>query len=394
MKKVLFFCLMLLASYAAVAQGVTTASIRGTVVDAKGEGLPGVNVVAIHVPTGTQYGTSTRVDGKYNLPNLRVGGPYTVMASYIGFETQKLEGLSLVLGQVKDINFVLAENVAALSEVEITTNKQFNSDRTGAAEAFNTAEIAKLPTITRSASDIFRLTPSSDGNSFGGRNDQYNSFSLDGSIFNNPFGLDAATPGGQTDAQPVSLDAIAQIQVAVAPYDVTQSGFTGASVNAVTKSGSNKFSGTAFGFYRSDALTGSKVNGEEVFVPDLNQKQAGFSLGGPIMKDKLFFFANMETEKRVDLGSSFVAGDGVIDGINESRVLESDLLAVQRALRNVGYDPGAYQGYTHNTENIKGIFKLDWNLSNDHTITATYNFLDAFKQKPAHPSAIGRRGPD
>ncbi len=384
---------MLLAAPAAFAQ-VTTASIRGTVVDAKGEGLPGVNVVALHVPTGTQYGTSTRVDGKYNLPNLRVGGPYTILTSYVGFETQKREGLSLTLGQVMDINFTLAENVAALSEVVITTNKVFNSDRTGAEESFNVAEISKLPTISRSASDIYRLTPSSDGNSFAGRSGQYNNFSLDGSIFNNPFGLDAATPGGQTDAQPVSLDAIAQIQVAVAPYDVTQSGFTGASVNAVTKSGSNKFTGSAFAFYRSDELTGNKVKGEEVFVPNLTQLQAGASLGGPIVKDKLFFFANFETDRRQDQGSSFVAGDGVIDEINESRVLESDLLAVQGALRSVGYEPGAYQGFRHDTENIKGIFKLDWNVNNNHTITATYNFLDAFKQKPAHPSAIGRRGPD
>ncbi|UII33800.1 carboxypeptidase regulatory-like domain-containing protein [Fulvivirga ulvae] len=376
-------------------QGVTTAAIRGEITDAAGQGLPGATVIALHEPTGTQYGTSTRADGKYNLANLRVGGPYTIKVTYIGYSGQELTDVQLLLGQVLELDFNLDEDIQTLGEVVITgDNETFNSDRTGASESFSNEEIRKLPTITRSASDIYRLTPSSDGNSFGGRNDQYNNFSLDGSIFNNPFGLDAATPGGQTDAQPISLDAIDQIQVAVAPYDVTQSGFTGASINAVTKSGTNKVSGTVFGFYRSDGLTGKKVEGEEIFVPDLTQIQTGFSIGGPIIKDKLFFFANMEIERREDLGSSFVAKNGPQDGANESRVEESDLMAVQNALRSIGYDPGPYQGYKHDTDNEKGIIKLDWNINNKHTLTATYNFLDATKQKPAHPSAIGRRGPD
>lgn len=376
-------------------QGVTTAAIRGKVTDAARQGLPGATVIALHEPTGIQYGTSTRPDGKYNLPNLKVGGPYTVKVTYIGYTEQQQENINLLLGQVLEIDFNLDEDITTLGEVVITGNNEtFNSDRTGAAEAFDNSEIRKLPTITRSASDIYRLTPSSDGNSFAGRNDQYNNFSLDGSIFNNPFGLDAATPGGQTDAQPVSLDAIEQIQVAVAPYDVTQSGFTGASINAVTKSGTNEFSGTVFGFYRTDEFTGSKVKGGEVVVGDLKQLQTGFSIGGPIVKDKLFFFANFEMERRDDLGSNFVAKNGSQDLINESRVEESDLIAVSDALAAVGYETGAYQGFIHETNNQKGIIKLDWSINNKHTITATYNFLDALKQKPAHPTALGRRGPD
>ncbi|ELR69817.1 Oar protein [Fulvivirga imtechensis AK7] len=396
MKKVLLcFSFLVVGVSWCFGQGVTTASIRGEVTDNNGQGLPGATVIALHEPTGTQYGTSTRADGKYNLPNLRVGGPYTVKVTYIGYAEQQKEGINLLLGQVFELNFNLDEDVQTLGEVVISGNNEtFNSDRTGAAEVFDNSQIRKLPTITRSASDIYRLTPSSDGNSFAGRNDQYNNFSLDGSIFNNPFGLDAATPGGQTDAQPISLDAIDQIQVAVAPYDVTQSGFTGASINAVTKSGTNNFSGTVFGFYRSDALTGEKVKDEEIFVPDLTQLQTGFSIGGPIIKDKLFFFANMEIERREDLGSSFIAKNGPQDQINESRVEESDFVAVRDALRSVGYEPGPYQGYKHDTDNQKGIIKIDWNINNDHTLTATYNFLDATKQKPAHPNAIGRRGPD
>jgi len=398
MKKILLLLLLFTICQSPTwAQGVTTASIRGKVVDQTGSGLPGATVIARHEPTGTEYGTSTRPDGRFNLPNLRIGGPYTVVTTYIGYEAQKREDLNLLLGQVLEVNFEMAEDITTLGEIIISgDNETFNSDRTGSAIAFDNSEIRKLPTITRSASDIYRLTPSSDGNSFAGRNDQYNNFSLDGSIFNNPFGLDAATPGGQTDAQPISLDAIAQIQVSTAPYDVTQSGFTGASINAVTKSGTNKITGTVFGFFRNDALLGNEVGGERVIEADLSQIQTGFSVGGPIVKDKLFVFANLEVERREDLGSSFVSnnGDGV-QSINESRVLEQDLIDVSNVLQNrFGYETGPYEGFIHDTDNHKGIIKLDWNINNSHTLTATYNFLDALKQKPAHPTALGRRGPD
>lgn len=395
MKKLLMTILMGLMYFAVSAQGVTTASIRGTITDSNGEGLPGATVMALHLPTGTEYGTSTRVDGNYTLPNLRIGGPYTVVVTYIGFAEQRQERINLLLGQVLDLDFTMAEDVTTLSEIIVTGNNDvFNSDRTGSAVAFDNSEIRKLPTITRSASDIYRLTPSSDGNSFAGRNDQYNNFSLDGSIFNNPFGLDAATPGGQTDAQPISLDAIAQIQVSVAPYDVTQSGFTGASINAVTKSGTNKLSGTVFGFYRNESLLGDEISGDPVIKADISQLQGGFSIGGPIVKDKLFFFANLEVERREDLGASFVSNKG-LGSINESRVAEQDLIDVSNILNNrFGYQTGPYEGYIHATDNQKGIIKLDWNINKKHTLTATYNFLDALKQKPAHPTALGRRGPD
>ena len=376
------------------AQGVTTAAINGKVTDSSGEGLPGATIVAIHLPTSTQYGTSSRPDGRYNLPNMRIGGPYKITVSFIGFADQGQEGFQLLLGQNLKLDFNLEEDIQTLGEVVISGNNEtFNNDRTGQAISFSNDEIRKLPTITRSASDIYRLTPSSDGNSFAGRNDQFNNFSLDGSIFNNPFGLDAATPGGQTDAQPISLDAIDQIQVATAPYDVTQSGFTGASVNAVTKSGTNEFHGTVFSFYRTDEFTGSKVEGEDVFVPDLTQLQSGFSIGGPIIKDKLFFFANAEIERRENLGSSFFADRGQ-GGNNVSRVTAADLDAVSAALIGIGYDPGPYEGYTLDTENEKGIVKLDWNINSKHTLTATYNFLYASRELPANPTALGRRGPD
>lgn len=371
---------------------VTTSSIRGTVLDDTGGGVPGATIIAVHNPTGTQYGTSTLASGKFNLANLRVGGPYTITITSVGFQSQEFSGVSLTLGQAFNLNASMKADVTELNEVVITADPTFNNDRTGAAEAFNAESIRNMPTITRSASDVYRLTPSSDGNSFGGRNDQYNNFSLDGSIFNNPFGLDAATPGGQTNAQPVSLDAIEQIQVSIAPYDVTQSGFTGAAVNAVTKSGTNEFTGTVFGFFRNDGLTGSKVSGTDIVVPELNQTQMGFSVGGPIIKNKLFFFANFETEQRDDAGSNFLADDGSTDA-NVSRVLATDLNDVSNALSSLGYETGVYEGYTHETNNIKGLFKLDWNINSKHSLTATYNFLDADRDLNAHPLAIQRRGP-
>jgi hypothetical protein len=377
-------------------QGVTTATISGQVVDDTGQALAGASVVAIHTPTGTEYGISARSDGRYTLPNLRIGGPYIVTVSFIGYETKKSEEIYLTLGENRNLQFSLKQSATELGEVVVSSPPtEFSSDRTGSAVAFDNNTIRKMPTITRSAADIYRLTPSSDGNSFSGRNDQYNNFSLNGAIFNNPFGLDAATPGGQTDAQPISLDAIEQIQVSIAPYDVTQAGFTGASINAVTKSGTNNFEGTAFGFYRSDALTGSKVKGESIIVPDLTQLQAGFSFGGPIVKDKAFFFVNFEMERRDDLGSSFRAAAPGLSGEDVSRVQASDLEAVSDALQTIhGYETGPYEGFIHETNNQKGIVKFDWNINKNHTLTAIYNFLDASKQKPAHPSAIGRRGPD
>ena len=375
---------------------VTTSSIKGVVSDETSSGLPGANVVVFHTPTGTTYGAATDIDGRFNLVNLRVGGPYTVTVSYIGYTTTTFPNVYLTLGKTEVLSLSMIPDSQQLDAVVITasnTKGVFGSDRTGAETNVGRKELTTLPTISRSASDFTRLEPTASNGSFGGRNDQYNNFSLDGAIFNNPFGLDAATPGGQTNAQPVSLDAIDQIQVSTAPYDVTQSGFTGASVNAVTKSGSNEFKGTVYGFYRNEDMTGSKIKGEDIFVPSLTQEQTGFSIGGPIIKNKLFFFANYEEDKRDDLGQSWLPNRGT-GAINESVVLESDLMAVQDALSGLGYDTGTYEGFIHNAQSSKGIFKLDWNVNDNNQLAVIYNWLDASKDKPAHPTALGFRGPN
>jgi len=394
MKKLQLTIILILFTVFAYAQ-VTTSNIKGLIMDDANVHLFGANIVAVHGPTGTKYGAISNVDGRYNLLNLRIGGPYKVTVSYVGFEDKVFENVFLTLGKTTNIDAVMSTSEESLDEVVITGSSSgtFGSDRTGAETSVGKRELTTLPTISRSAADFTRLEPSASGNSFGGRNDQFNNFTLDGAVFNNPFGLDAATPGGQTDSQPISLDAIDQIQVSLAPYDVTLSGFTGAAVNAVTKSGTNEFHGTVYGFTRNEDMTGGKIKGEDVFQSDLKQNQYGVSLGGPIIKNKLFFFANFEKDERSDLGTNGFAPNRGTGAINETRVLESDLITVQNGLASIGYDTGRYEGFNYDSNSTKGIFKLDWNISDNHRLAVIYNFLNASKEKPAHPSALGFRGP-
>ena len=345
-------------SYTLNAQ-VTTASVFGDVIDqTSNEPLIGATIVATHIPSGSKYGTTTRSDGGYTLPNLRIGGPYSIECSYIGYQSISENDIYLELGQKLEKDFAIAEQSETLEQVVVSAEAGsiFNSEQTGPTTTIDAQQIRALPTITRSARDYYRLSPSSAGDSFMGRNDQYNNFSLDGSIFNNPFGLDAATPGGQTDAQPIPLDAIEQIHVAIAPFDITQAGFTGAGINTVTKSGTNDFTGSIYGFFRNENLTGDKVSGQQIFVPSLTQYQTGISLGGPLIKNKLFFFGNFELERRQDLGSNFVAARPGLTAENVSRVEASDLEMVSDALFDrFEYRTSAYEGFTHDTNNSKAI---------------------------------------
>jgi len=392
-KLLILYSLILVFSFSANAQ-TTTSKINGIVTSTNGETLFGANIMTLHTPTGTVSGTTALDNGRYALSNLRIGGPYTISVSYLGYKSKKITNVFLTLGKTTNINVVLSEDSNILEEIVISSGKNtvFNNDRTGAQTSIRSKDLRTLPTISRSASDFTRLDPAASGGSFGGRNDQFNNFTLDGSIFNNPFGLDAATPGGQTASQPVSLDAIEQISVSTAPYDVTLSGFTGASVNAVTKSGTNTVAGTAYGFYRNQDFTGGKIRGESIFVPKLTQSQIGVSLGAPIIKDKLFVFVNFEKDNRSDLGQSWLPNTGS-NAVYESRVLRSDLDEVRSALSGIGYDTGEYEGFTHDSNSTKGLFKLDWNINKDHRLSFVYNFLNASRDLPAHPTALGFRGP-
>jgi hypothetical protein len=400
----LFLVLAFLPALSAplAAQGVTTSSINGRVTDTEGNPLPDATVVAVHVPTGTRYRAVVRSGGAYDLPNLRVGGPYTITVAFIGMEQGLRRDVFLELAQAFRADFALVRRAVELEELQVAAqNAVLNPGRTGAETSLSPVEIALTPSVERSIRDLTKLDPRSDGNfSFAGRNWLYNNLSVDGSYFNNAFGLDDPLPGGQTKAQPISYDAIEQVQVSIAPFDVREGGFTGANINTVTRSGTNDWRGSAYSFFRSDALQGNKVEGSEVVAnPDQSFVQAGFSLSGPIIRDRLFFFLNGELERTDDPGSNFVADeDGNVE-FGESRVSAATMDAISQVLLdNYGYVTGPYQGYTHETDNNKVLLKLDYNLNENNTLVFRFNYLDAKRELPPHPFVLSAnntgRGPN
>ncbi len=377
-------------------QGVTTSSLKGKILDSDGKEVKGVTVAVINQANGSQYGTISFDDGSYKLQGLQVGGPYKIVVSLIGYDTKEENNIFLKLNEEAVINFSIKPVESEIGEVVVTydPNNVMNSNRTGAETNISSKQIQILPTISRGQQDLTRLTPQSSGNSFGGRNSLFNNFSLDGSIFNNSFGLDYATPGGQSDAQPVSMDAIEQVQVSLAPFDVREGGFTGAGVNAVTKSGTNDVKATVYYYTRNEKMIGNKVAGEEIQNFDYSALLTGVTVGGPIVKNKLFFFVSFEADRRDQLAHGFVANDGSNTGANVTSISETDIIAVQQHLIDEwGYDPGRYHGYNHETYNNKILAKLDWNINDKHKFSVRYNMLDAWKDILPHPEAIIGRGP-
>ncbi|WP_162053748.1 TonB-dependent receptor [Pontibacter pamirensis] len=371
---------MVLMTQYSWAQGVTTSSMTGVVTDQQGEGLPGATVVAVHTPSGTNYGTATLADGRFTIPNMRVGGPYTVTVRYVGFQDKIYNNISLNLGTAYSLNVKLAEQSNELSEVQIVSDRNaiISSERAGTATNISREAITALPTISRSINDFTRLTPQASGTSFGGQDNRLNNITVDGSILNSSFGL-SGQPGGRTGTAPISLDAIEQVQVNLAPYDVRQGGFTGAGINAVTRSGTNEFSGSVFYNIQNEKFLGTEAKGREVASDNFNNTQAGFRLGGPIIKNKLFFFVNGEIERRTEPATTFRANRGgeAVEG-NVTRVLESDLDNLSTFLRDrFGYETGPYQGYDNQTRSNKFLAKLDYNINNNHRASIRYNMLDS-----------------
>jgi outer membrane receptor protein involved in Fe transport len=384
MKKFLQTILVLsiiLATYTGVfAQGVTTSSMKGVITDQNGEGLPGATVLAVHVPSGTQYGTATQADGSFNIPSMRVGGPYKITVTFVGFKDQSKENIYLTLGTGANVNFSLSSTDVELTEVQVTSqrNDVFSSDRTGAATNLSRETINSLPTLSRSINDFTRLTPQASGRSFAGQDNRFNNITVDGSVFNNSFGLQGQ-PGDRTGVTPISLDAIEEVQVNLAPYDVRQGGFTGAGVNAVTRSGTNEFSGSVFYNIQGKDLVGKKARGTDVPVTNFANTQVGFRIGGPILKNKLFFFVNGEFERRSEPATSFLAQrPGQTTGGNITRVLASDLDQFSAFLRtNFNYETGPYEGYNNDTRSDKILVKFDYNISRNHKFSIRYNFLNS-----------------
>ena len=396
----LLLTLLLILPRLGWSQGATTAAMSGVITDSKGEALPGATVIAIHTPTNTQYVSPTNSDGRFNIQNMRVGGPYTVKVTFVGFQEITREGISLSLGQNQRIDLKLSDASTQLTEVTVSGRRDpvMNADHTGASTTVQRETIERLPTINRSFDDFTRLTPQANGQSFGGRNSGYNNITIDGAIFNNSFGL-SSTVGGQANAQPISLDAIDQIQVSIAPYDVRQGSFTGAGINAVTRSGTNKFSGSVYSFYRNQKYVGSKVGDFKQDYPNFNLKNFGFRVGGPIIKDKLFFFLNGEQENRTDppTGNYLANRDGLpAPGANSTTSAASarDLTNLSSFLRdNYGYDPGAFENYSLRTFSRKATAKLDWNISANHRLSIKYNYLKSYRDvTPSGSGAIGPSG--
>ena len=396
----LFLIAFLTASVKSYGQGVTTSSIQG-VVSTKGEGgLPGATVLLKHEPSGSASSTSTLASGRFNFPNLRVGGPYTLNITFVGYEAKKVDNIYLNLGEPTVLNIELISKSNQLAEIVVIGQQDdaLNSKRTGASTTINNRLIKTLPTIKRSFEDFTRLSPQSSGFSFSGRNRLFNNLTIDGSIFVNPFGLDAALPGGQTKSQPISLDAIEQIYVSISPFDVRQSGFTGASVNVVTKSGTNNFTGSAYTFTRNEQLIGDKVFDTKIQNPNLTYNQSGLSFGGPIIKNKLFFFTSAELERRKDPGSTYKAFRPGLNSEdpNVANVNAGDLDAVSNYLQTkYNYQTGAYENYTHQTTNDKFSAKIDWNINKNHTFNIAYKYLKSLRDVLPNPAiSVTGRGPN
>jgi hypothetical protein len=380
--KSLLVLALALSGFGAFAQ-VTTSTISGIVTDKSGEPLIGATVVATHTPTNTRYGTATNAAGRYTLPAVRVGGPYTVTANYTGYEAVNQEGIYASLGTAANVNFEMQESGTTLDEVVVSAirNDIFSSARTGAATTFDRKQLSSIPvTGARSINRVTKYNPNGNGNSFGAQDSRLNNFTIDGSVFNNGFGLGTdAQAGGRTGSTAISLDAIEELQVNVAPFDVRQTGFVGSGLNAVTRSGKNEFFGSAFfNFRKSDdsgLFNGTKIGDVKPTIGVFDEQVFGVSLGGPIIKDKLFFFANFESQRQTTPATPWVADGSPLDagGSNVTRVLASDLDALSAYLLDkYRYETGPYENYDNKTESDKFLVRLDWNVNDANRLTLRY----------------------
>ena len=376
-KHALLSFLLTMLCYLAIGQGVTTSSMNGKITDENGEALIGANILAVHLPSGATYGNSTNLDGLYRIANMRVGGPYKITVSYTGYEDFIKENVYLRLGQSFKFDTRLQESAYTLDDVVVLAvrNDIFDGNRTGAETTVTSEQINTLPTLSRSVGDFARLTPqasvseSSDGYSISinGMNNRYNAIYIDGAVNNDVFGLSrSGTNGGQTGVSPFSLDAIEEFQISVAPFDVRQGGFAGGSINAITKSGSNNVEGTAYYLFRNDGLVRETL--DDADIAEFDAKVYGASLGGPIIKDKLFFFVNAEIQ-REETPLPFDFGD--YDGDSDAAALGN----LVSKLNGYGYDPGPYDDSKAFLDSEKITAKFDWNINQDHKLTLRHSYV-------------------
>ncbi|MEC3874217.1 TonB-dependent receptor [Chryseobacterium salviniae] len=383
MKRNLFSIAVFCLINSAYGQNVTTGSISGTVSNEKNENLSGAIISAIHQASGSKYLTTSGESGNFTLQNLRVGGPYIITIKKDNYKTDEITNVKVILGEDLLINSILFSKTASIEEVTVKgkRSKILTSSKNGSGIALGLNEISSMPTISRSINDFTRLTPQAGSVGMLGKGGKTNSITVDGAAFNNTFGLgmeSANMPGGNTNSQPISLDAIEQISVDLSPYNVKQGGFTGGGINVVTRSGDNKFRGSVFTFFRNENLIGNKVRNLTVGRTDFTETTYGFRFGGPIVKNKLFFFTNFESVESTMPGASYVARRNDASGDNISNLLASDLDALSNFLINTyNYNPGQYENYGISNKSKKLLAKLDWNINDKNKFSLRYNQLNS-----------------
>jgi hypothetical protein len=399
---------------ALLAQGVTTSALSGTVTDGseylrqmdevlagkmemdaiKNRFISGARVTATHVPSGTVYNAIVRADGFYNLRGMRVGGPYTITVSAVNYKTETIKDIVLGLGENRRVDIALINEAVKLLEVTVTTKRGQVSSGFGVGGEIGTAQLERTPTIARSFQEMTRTNPLVVGSNLGagdnvgginiaGQNNRYNNVQVDGAVINDLFGLsNTGTPGGQAATQPVSLDAIEQMQVSVAPFDVRQSGFTGGLVNSVTRSGTNVFQGSAYAFFRNQSLAGLSPETEasrRTQLTNFSEYTVGARLGGPIVQDKLFFFANLETRQRTNPLELAINQTGAALNFPVSRDTIQRIIDIAKSRYN--YNAGTFDNLSLANFDVKAFARIDWNISDEHRLTLRHNLVSAAQER-------------
>lgn len=358
----------------------TNSSIGGIVKGGSGDPLVGATITVTHQPTGTVYRVVARAGGRYDISNMTPGGPYNIVVSFVGFQDEKREDVYLTLGEKSRFDFALVDKSGSLTELVLTTRRASNQGKGGTETGISQDKVNSMPTVSRSLNDYLRYTPQAKitgdgGVSIAGQNNRYNSFYIDGAINNDVFGLSASgTNGGQANINPISIDAIDQFQVVLSPYDASIGGFTGGGINATTRSGTNDLKGSAWYYYRNESLAGKTpgnvTTASRKKLTDLTNSIAGFRVGGPIVKNKIFFFllGEIQRDKRPQLFSfSDYRGLGTIDSVNK---------LVSFLNTTYGYDPGSFLDVPEEVKANRITAKLDWNLNTNNRLSLSYRFND------------------
>ena len=376
-KRLLFLFMLLVGFTTAMMAQITTSGMSGKVT-ADGEDVIGATIEVVHVPSGTKYQAVTNAKGMYAINGMRPGGPYRVNVSYIGYQSKSFDNVSLQLGQTYNLNVGLNEDAQQLGEVVVSAKAtKFTTEKTGASTNIDNQMLQNMPSVSHSITDYTRLSPyGGNGMSFAGADGRTANFTVDGADFNNNFGLSSNLPGG---GSPISIDAIEEMQVVISPFDVRQTNFVGGGLNAITKSGTNTFRGTAYVYHQNEQMRGDAVDGEQISGAREKDRTTtwGMTLGGPIIKNKLFFFVNGEMKKIPTVANRWRGSeDGVADADNYlSRTSLADLEKVSNYARDkYGYNTGSWTSFPADKNNYKLLARLDWNITNQHRLSLRYNY--------------------